>query len=131
MDKKLFKRGNFLWREFTFAGYASVGEFWSELALRIIGYFCAVIFLSIFLSVVMPSNVEEILAVLDILLPILGFIWVIPILALSRRRLRDAGYSAKSYLWLLVPAVGLIVFLVRLCSKTVPREPEQIWFEYE
>ena len=43
---------------------------------------------------------------------------VIPLLSLTVRRLRDAGYSAKNLFWLLIPGIGAIVFLVRLCSES-------------
>ena len=130
MDKRLVQKRYFLWRIFTFSGYISPSQFWSEIALRLIGFFCATIFLCIALSVAIPGDVERILALVDVLLPVLGVLWLIPIVALTRRRLRDAGYSAKSYLWLLIPVVGQIVFIVRLCCKTAPRKPEEIWFEY-
>lgn len=130
MDKRLVEKRYFLWRLFTFSGYISPGQFWSEIVIRIVGFFCAVIILCIVLTVSMAADTEEIISLVNLLLPVLGVLWLIPIIALTRRRLRDAGYSAKSYLWLLVPVVGLIVFIVRLCSKTAPRKPEELWFEY-
>jgi uncharacterized membrane protein YhaH (DUF805 family) len=81
-------------------------------------------------SVTVPADTNSIIALVNILVPILGILWLIPIVILTRRRLRDAGYSAKSYLWLLVPIVGQIVFVVRLCRPTVPRKPDEIWFDY-
>ena len=34
--------------------------------------------------------------------------------------LRDAGFTAKSYLWLLLPVVGWLIFIVkRLCARSV------------
>ncbi|MBR4972143.1 MAG: DUF805 domain-containing protein [Oscillospiraceae bacterium] len=42
----------------------------------------------------------------------------IPGLALSVRRLNDAGYSWKSLLWGFCPLVGWIIVLVRLCKKS-------------
>ena len=130
MDKRLFHKRYFFWRCFTFSGYISPGQFWSEIVMRIISFFCATIILCIVLSAGMPADTEGIIALVDILLPILGIIWLIPVIILSRRRLRDAGYSAKSYLWLLIPIVGQIVFIVRLCGPTVPRKSGEIWFEY-
>lgn len=44
---------------------------------------------------------------------------LIPSLAISVRRLNDAGYTWKSLLWYLCPIVGWIIVLVRLCKKTV------------
>lgn len=42
----------------------------------------------------------------------------VPMLSAAVRRLRDAGYSAKSFFWLLIPVFGQIAFFARLCSKT-------------
>ena len=131
MDKRLIEKKYFLWRIFTFSGYITPSQFFSELVIRIIGFFCATIMLCIALSAAVDGTTEEIIALAYQLLPVLAFLWVIPIMALTRRRLRDAGYSAKSYLWLLLPVVGWIVFVTRLCSKTVKRKPEDIWFEYD
>jgi uncharacterized membrane protein YhaH (DUF805 family) len=129
MDKKLFERRNFFWRTFTFSGYISAGQFWSEIGMRLISFFCATILLCIVLSVTVPGDETAVLKAVDIGVPILGLVWVIPVIALTRRRLRDGGYSAKTYLWLLVPVVGLVVFIVRMFAKSAPREPGQIWFE--
>ena len=131
MDKRLFEKRYFLWRSLTFSGYISPVQFWSEIAIRMIGFFCATIILCIVLSATMQADTEQIIARVNMCIPILAVLWMIPIAALTRRRLRDAGYSAKSYLWLLVPVVGLIVFAARLCARTVPRKPEDIWFEYD
>ena len=130
MDKRLFQKKYFLWRMLTFSGHISPGQFWTEIATRIIGFFCATIILCIVVSVAVSADVEGTIAIVNMLLPILGLLWLIPIIALTRRRLRDAGYSAKSYLWLLVPLAGPIVFIVRLCARTVKRKPEEIWFKY-
>ena len=130
MDKRLVEKKYFLWRMFTFSGYISPGQFWAEIPTRIIGFLCAVIILCIMLSASMTADTAEIVARVNILVPILGVLWMIPMVALTRRRLRDAGYSAKTFLWLLVPVAGLIVLIVRLCAPTVPRKPEEIWFEY-
>ena len=131
MDKRLVQKRYFLWRMFTFSGYISPGQFWSEIATRLIGFFCAMIILCFVLSDTMSADIETITDRLYVWLNILGILWMIPIIALTRRRLRDAGYSAKSYLWLLIPVVGLIAFLARLCAGTAPRKPEEIWFEYD
>jgi len=130
MDKRLVEKKYFLWRMLTFSGYISPGQFWTEIGMRLIGFFCCMIILCIVVSVAIPGDVEQISEIVNKLLSILSILWLIPIIALSRRRLRDGGYSAKSYLWLLIPVVGWIAFVSRLCSKTVPRKPEDLWFEY-
>ena len=130
MDKRLFEKKYCLWRSFTFSGYITAAQFWPEMVTRFISFFCATIILCIALSSTMTADVETILDTANALVPILAILWLIPIAALTRRRLRDAGYSAKTYLWLLVPIVGWIVFVIRLCAKTAKRKPEEIWFEY-
>lgn len=42
---------------------------------------------------------------------------LVPGLAIAVRRLNDAGYSWKSLLWYLLPVVGWIIVLFRLCKK--------------
>jgi len=130
MDKRLFQKRYFLWRMFTFSGYISPGQFWSEIAMRIIGFFCATIILCIVLSATVPTDTEGVIALVNFWVPILGILWFIPVVVLTRRRLRDAGYSARSYLWLLLPVAGWIVFVVRLCAPTAPRDSKDLWFEY-
>ncbi|MBQ7415840.1 MAG: DUF805 domain-containing protein [Oscillospiraceae bacterium] len=44
---------------------------------------------------------------------------LIPGLSIAVRRLNDAGYSWKSLLWMLLPLVGWIIVLVRLCRPSV------------
>lgn len=129
MDKKLFKKKHFLWRTFTFSGYISASSFWSGIPMRLIGCFCAVIVMSIIVSVTVPGETQAIIDLVHGLVPVLGVVWFIPVIPLTRRRLRDAGYSAKSYLWLLLPVIGWIIFVVRLCARSVPRNAGEIWFE--
>ena len=131
MDKRLVEKKYFLWRMFTFSGYISPGQFWSEMVTRLISFFCASIILCMVVSVGLNTDTRQAIELVGILVPVLGVLWLIPITALTRRRLRDAGYTAKSYLWLLVPVIGWIVFVVRLCGRTVKRKPEDIWFEYD
>ena len=131
MDKRLFEKRYFLWRGLTFSGYITPSQFLSEVVTRCIGFFCAMIFLCIVASATVPGDVEDVKAFLQIAVPVLGGLWASPFVVLSRRRLRDAGYSAKSYLWLLLPVIGWMIFLVRLCARTAPRKSEDIWFEYD
>ena len=131
MNKNLFKRRNFWLRTFAFSGYATVTEFWSELFMKLVGFFCASIVLCIVISVTVPWETEAIIDLVHILVPFLGVVWLIPIVALSRRRLRDAGLPVKTYLWLLLPVVGWIVFVIKLCAGSVPRKSGEIWFEYD
>lgn len=46
---------------------------------------------------------------------------LVPTLAVTVRRLRDAGRSWAELFWLLLPIAGLIVLMVHLCDP--PRPP--------
>ncbi len=119
---KKYQKMGLLHRIFTFSGHISPREFWSEIGIRIIGFLCAVILMCILVSATVPGTTEEILALVNILVPILAVLWVIPMVALTRRRLRDAGQSPKTYFWLLLPVVGWIIFIVVLCKPTQERK---------
>ena len=47
-----------------------------------------------------------------------------PLLSATVRRLRDAGYSAKAFLWLLIPVIGFVAFFSRLFEKTKQTQNE-------
>lgn len=130
VSKKMFKKRNFLWRLFTFSGYMEVGSFWSEMGIRVIGFLCASIFLCIAISALAPGDTEELISLVEIVVPIFAVLWAIPMVALTRRRLRDAGLSVKTYLWLLLPVVGWIIFIVKLCAPSVPKQTKiPLYFE--
>ncbi|WP_416395346.1 MULTISPECIES: DUF805 domain-containing protein [unclassified Curtobacterium] len=49
----------------------------------------------------------------------------VPTLAVTVRRLRDAGHRWQNVFWLLLPVVGFVVLVVRLCEPGVPNGPER------
>lgn len=50
-----------------------------------------------------------------------GFATVVPALAVTVRRLRDAGRSWAELFWLLLPIAGLIVLIVHLSEPSRPQ----------
>ena len=102
----------------------SVGTFWSECALRVISYICALVIMMIILSVALPVSPEELNRIVNIAAVVLGILWCIPIARNTRMRLRDAGFSPKAYLWLLLPVAGWVVFIALMCVKGKPQTPE-------
>ena len=113
-----FKRQNIFQRLFSFSGKIGRGEFWSELLTRLISLICMAIVLCFVIVSVVPGDTEHLTRVTDAAMPFLLVLWAVPVVALTRRRLRDAGFSAKSYLWLLLPVVGWVIFVVRLCRDS-------------
>lgn len=52
-------------------------------------------------------------------------ILLIAVTSATVRRLNDAGYSWRSFGWLLIPVVGFLAFTARIWSKSVEELPEQ------
>ena len=74
--------------------------------------------------------VAIVLAVVDSILgtgSLLGNLWtlatLLPSVGVGCRRLRDAGCSPWNLLWGLVPVIGTIIVIVKLCRPSVPVRP--------
>ena len=114
----LMKGPNYFQRNYSFAGCMTAGEFWSDLGVRLITLLCASILLCIVVAVSVSGDAEKLAVTTEIAAGILAVIWLSPVIPMTRRRLRDGGFTAKAYLWLLLPGIGTVVFLARLCAKT-------------
>ncbi len=123
---KKYQKMGFFHRLFTFSGYSALHEFWSDIGIRVISFLCAVILMCIAVAAIVPGTTEEILAIVNALVPVLAVLWLIPMVALTRRRLRDAGQSPKVYFWLLLPVIGWIIFIVALCKPTQERKTNRL-----
>ncbi len=104
----------------------SASTFWSELVVSLISYLCAVIVMVIIVSVALPLETQQLSHITNWLAIIMAVLWCIPIARNTRLRLRDAGFSAKAYLWLLLPIVGWIIFIALLCAKGLPRKASEV-----
>ena len=102
----------------------SVGTFWMEVGTRAISYFCAVLIMTMVLSSVLDLDTVQINRICIYASAALAVLWAIPIIRITRMRLRDAGISVKAYFWLLLPVIGWIVFAVLMCVKGKPQNPE-------
>lgn len=112
------KKQNIFRRFYAFSGKMTTVEFWSELGTEFVWAICAMIGLVLVLSVVIPGDSQAVLDALDIAVPIYGCLVLVRFAALSRRRLRDAGYGGKTYLWLLLPVAGPVILILVLCAKS-------------
>lgn len=121
----LMKGPGFFKRNFSFSGHMTAGEFWSDLGIRLIELLCAAILVCILVAVLVPGTTEELVTVSNIAVSVPTVFWFASTAAKTRRRLRDGGYTAKAYLWLLLPGIGTIVFIARLCAKSVPEETKK------
>jgi uncharacterized membrane protein YhaH (DUF805 family) len=50
---------------------------------------------------------------------------IVPVLAIAVRRLRDGGNRWTQLFWLLLPIVGLIIVIVRMCDPARDAAPER------
>ena len=107
------------WRHYLdFKGHSSVSEFCNAFLWYIITGFVIVILSGIVLIGCFSMSAERASDLSLTFISIFGRIALLPCIAITVRRLRDAGYSPRTFLWLLVPGIGMIAFLVRLFSKS-------------
>ena len=104
--------------------YMSAAIFWAECATSVISYLCATIMMTLILCVTLQVDTPELTRIVEITALAMIPLWCIPIAFNTRRRLRDAGYGPKAYLWLLLPVIGWAVFIVLLCAKSIPKKPD-------
>ena len=116
--KYMYKKPHF----FSFSGTATVTEFWSSFFSSLMGAFTTLIVLCILVTVTIPGDVEELKEIMKWVTLGNNLFWFAHIVAMSRRRLRDAGLTAQKYLWLLLPGVGTVIFIIRcLCARSVEK----------
>ena len=127
---KMYKKPNIFQRNFSFQGCKERSKFWSDLGVQIIGLVCMSIILTIAVAVLIPGEARQLSLIVERVMGIVILVWLISVAAMTRRRLRDAGYSAKTYLWLLLPVIGWFVFVLRLCAKGSPEMPDEEQISY-
>ena len=99
-----------MWKNYAnFSGRTSVRGYWMAFLFNMIASFAL-------------SLIASILPVLAILGSLYTLAALIPGIAITIRRLRDAG---KNWAWIfigLVPLVGVIILIVLLCKASAPAE---------
>ena len=115
----MYKKPNILRDFFSFSGRVTAVDFWSSFAISAVISFAVMIVACIVVSVAVPGEVEDLSQILNWILAGVGLIWAVRILILNVRRLRDGGFTAKSFLWLLIPGFGWVYFIARrLCAPS-------------
>ena len=100
----------------------SAASFWSECGIKVINWLCTVIVLAMILSAALPLPVAELTRIVEYTALAMALLWLIPIARNTRYRLRDAGYGPKAYLWLLLPLIGWLIFIVLMFAGSKPVE---------
>ncbi|HEY8912287.1 DUF805 domain-containing protein [Lacisediminihabitans sp.] len=93
-----------------FTGRASRSEFWWFVLFSAIGHAALNAF-----NVFTPQGTLYLGASMS---GVFGIITFLPSLAVTVRRLRDAGHGWADLFWILLPIVGLIVLVVHLCDPS-------------
>ena len=107
------------WKRYTdFKGCSTVSEFSNAWMWLIISGFLITVTSCIVLISCFHMNAQSASDLLEIFLSIFSLVSLSPCLAITVRRLRDAGYSPKSFLWLLLPVIGFFAFFARLFSRS-------------
>ena len=56
----------------------------------------------------------------DLFNSVAQLVLLLPSIAVTTRRFRDAGKSFNNFFWLLLPVIGWIVFIVKLSAESKP-----------
>ncbi len=83
----------------TFTGRTNRADYW---------YFILALFIVSAIASVISDDIGTVVAIATL----------IPWASSSARRLRDSGKSMNNFFWLLVPVVGLIIFIVQLAQPS-------------
>ena len=114
------------WRSYAdFKGRTPVRDFWISLLVHFIVVLFMQMLVLVLLILLTEMNAHEVLIVLSIQNFAVALCSICPCLAITARRLRDAGYSLHSMFWLLLPGIGYIAILARLCDRSLTSVTEE------
>ncbi len=107
------------WRRYIdFKGKTTRRGFWVTIATWAAVDFVLVLTLAVGAMLALKLTPEEAVEVSRSISFLYGAASILPLLAMTFRRLRDADYGPKSFLWLLIPVIGQFAFLARLCTNS-------------
>ena len=96
-----------MWKNYAnFSGKTSIRGYWMA-------------FLFNFIAAAILSVIGRIIPILSFLSSIYSLAIVVPSLAIAVRRFHDGGKKWTCVLLPLIPLVGAIIFIVKLCAPTV------------
>lgn len=114
------------WKRYAdFSGRTSRRDYWVACFTGFGIHFLYAIFcmiLCLMIAGFWELSADQMSSVLRIILSLYSAAYLAPYLAMTVRRLRDAGYSSKLlFLWV-IPPVGIISILAHLCTKSAEVE---------
>ena len=114
------------WRRFAdFSGRTCRRDYWvacfTGFGVHFLYFiFCMVLCLAI--AGFLELSVDQMSSTFRILSSLYSTAYLLPYLAMTVRRLRDAGYHSKLLVLWIIPPVGFLAILARLCSNSVEAE---------
>ena len=115
------------WKGYVdFTGRSTPSDYWFAYSAHVLIFFAYYLLDAVFERMVSATGSMDVFTISVILLLIFfayGIATVLPGLALTVRRLRDAGYNWPYIFIPLIPFVGIFIFIFLLCQPTKVEVP--------
>ena len=115
------------WKGYVdFKGCSTPSDYWFACSAHLLIFFTWYLLLAVFERMVAETGSSDLFTIGVILLLIFfayGVAAVLPGIALTVRRLRDAGYNWPYIFIPLIPFVGIFIFIFLLCQPTKVEVP--------
>ena len=116
-----------IWKGYVdFKGRSTPSDYWFACSAHLLIFFTWYLLLAVFERMVAETGSSDLFTIGVILLLIFfayGIATVLPGLAITVRRLRDAGYNWPYIFIPLIPFVGIFIFIFLLCQPTKVEVP--------
>lgn len=115
------------WKGYVdFTGRSTPSDYWFACSAHLLTFFAYYLLDAVFERMVSATGSMDVFTISVILLLIFfayGIATVLPGLAITVRRLRDAGYNWPYIFIPLIPFVGIFIFIFLLCQPTKVEVP--------
>ena len=115
------------WKGYVdFTGRSTPSDYWFAYSAHVLTFFAYYLIDAVFERMVSATGSMDVFTISVILLLIFfayGIATVLPGLAITVRRLRDAGYNWPYIFIPLIPFVGIFIFIFLLCQPTKVEVP--------
>src|SRR4051812_42674970 len=109
------------WRKYaTFSGRASRSEFWFAILVAMVPLFLGNTVLPLPLHLLPETVYRASVIILAIVMTCYAFALIVPLLAVTWRRLHDANSSGGLFFFGLIPLIGPILLLMNLAGASDP-----------
>ena len=115
------------WKGYVdFKGRSTPSDYWFAFSAHVLIFFAYLLLDGVFERILSATGSMDVFTISVILLLIFfayGIATVLPGLAITVRRLRDAGYNWPYIFIPLIPFVGIFIFIFLLCQPTKVEVP--------